>query len=99
MARTTPGGVTVTVRVAPRASKPSIVVDPDGVLRARLHSPPVDGAANDELVAMLARTFGLPRGAIAIVGGAQARTKRVRLDGIDERRAAAVLEGLSNRAL
>ena len=84
----------MTVRVVPRAAKPSIAVDADGRLRARLHSPPVDGAANDELVAMLARTFDLPRRAVAIVGGAQGRTKRVRLEGIDERRVAAVLEGL-----
>ena len=74
-------------------------MDPDGRLRARLHSPPEGGAANDELVAMLARTFDLPRGAVAVVGGAQSRTKRVTLAGIDERRAAAVLAGLSNRAV
>jgi uncharacterized protein (TIGR00251 family) len=77
--------------VTPRASKPGITVDADGTLKVRLQSPPVEGAANAELVAMLADAFGLPRRAITIAGGAQARTKRVVLEGIDERRAAAVI--------
>jgi len=41
----------LTVKVVPRASKPGLTVDEDGTLRARLHSPPVEGAANDELIA------------------------------------------------
>jgi uncharacterized protein (TIGR00251 family) len=94
MTRPTAGGVTVTVRVAPRASKPSLTVDADGTLRARLHAPPVDGAANEELIEMLADAFGLPRRAVVIVGGAQSRTKRVRLEGIDGPRAAKVLGAL-----
>jgi uncharacterized protein (TIGR00251 family) len=81
----------LTVRVVPRASKTSLTVDADGALRARLHAPPVDGAANDELIAMLADAFDLPRRAVTIAGGAQSRTKRVQLDGVDESRAAAVL--------
>jgi uncharacterized protein (TIGR00251 family) len=95
--RPAPDGVTLTVKVVPRAAQPSLTVDEDGTLRARLHSPPVEGAANDELVAVLAAAFGLPRRAVAIVGGAQARTKRVRLEGIDAPRAAAVVAGLSGR--
>jgi uncharacterized protein (TIGR00251 family) len=91
--------VTLTVKVVPRAAKPSLGVDADGVLRARLHSPPVEGAANDELIALLARTFDLPRRAVTIAGGAQARTKRVKLEGIDERQVAAVVGALSNRSV
>jgi len=94
MARPAAGGVTVTVRVVPRASKASLTVDADGTLRARLHAPPVEGAANEELIEMLADAFGLPRRAVAIVGGAQSRTKRVSLEGIDGPRAAKVLGAL-----
>ena len=83
--------MTLTVRVTPRASKPGIAVDADGTLKVRLQSPPVEGAANAELVAVLADAFGLPRRAVTIAGGAHSRTKRVVLDGIDERRAAAVM--------
>ena len=58
----------LTVKVVPRASKPGLTVDEDGTLRARLHSPPVEGAANDELIAMLAAAFALSRRAVSIVG-------------------------------
>lgn len=70
-------------------------MDEDGTLKVRLRSPPVEGAANAELVAVLADAFGLPRRAITIAGGAHARTKRVVLDGIDEQRAAAVMATLA----
>ena len=66
-------------------------MDADGTLKVRLRSPPVEGAANEELIAILAKAFGLPRRAVTIAAGAHARTKRVTLDGIDERRAAAVM--------
>jgi len=93
--RPAPDGVTLTVKVVPRASKPGLSVDDDGTLRARLHSPPVEGAANEELIAMLAAAFGSPRRAVTILGGAHSRTKRVRLEGVDTQRAAAVMARLS----
>jgi len=86
--------VTLAVRVVPRASRRSLRVEPDGSLRARLHAPPVEGAANEELTAMLAEAFEVSRGAVTIVGGAHSRAKRVEISGIDARRAAAVLAGL-----
>lgn len=70
-------------------------MDADGTLKVRLQSPPVEGAANAELVAVLADAFGLPRRAVTIAGGAHSRTKRVVLDGIDEQRAAAVMATLA----
>jgi uncharacterized protein (TIGR00251 family) len=82
--------VVLTIRVVPRASKPGITVDANGTLKIRLQSPPVDGAANDELVELLAAAFGVPRRAVTIAGGAHARTKRVQIDGVDERQVAAV---------
>jgi len=81
--------VVLTIKVIPRASKPGIAIEPDGSLKVRLQSPPVEGAANAELVEVLARALDVPRRAITIVGGAHARTKRVQIDGIDERRVAA----------
>jgi len=77
--------VILTVRVIPRASKPGIAaVEADGSLKVRLKSPPVEGAANDELVELLAKALGVPRRAVTITGGAHARTKRVNVDGIDD---------------
>jgi uncharacterized protein YggU (UPF0235/DUF167 family) len=57
----------------------------DGSLRVRLHAAPVDGAANAALIEVLAKALGLPARAIAIVSGERGRTKRVKLDGVDER--------------
>lgn len=53
----------------------------DAVL-VRVSSPPVDGAANAEVIEVLAHALGLPRRAITITGGQQSRTKRVAIDGL-----------------
>ncbi len=70
------------VRVVPRASRSEIVGEHDGALRVRLAAPPVDGAANDELVRLLSRTFGLARSAIAITAGHTSKLKTVRVAGL-----------------
>jgi uncharacterized protein len=54
-----------------------------GAILIRLAAPPVDGAANDALIAFLAHTLDLPRRNIAIVSGAASRDKRVQIEGID----------------
>lgn len=84
----------LTIKVVPRASKPGIAVEPDGSLKVRIQSPPVDGAANAELVEVLAEAFDLPRRAVTIVGGAHSRTKRVQFEGIDDQRVATALSSL-----
>jgi uncharacterized protein (TIGR00251 family) len=73
---------TLTVRVIPRSSRSEIVGEVNGELKVRLNSPPVDGAANEELVKLLARKFGIARSAVTIVTGAASRTKRLRVDGV-----------------
>ena len=55
----------------------------DAVL-IRLAAPPVDGAANDALVAFLSDALGLPRSSITIIPGEKSRDKRVRIEGLDE---------------
>ncbi len=73
----------LTVEVQPRASRTEIVGWRDGTLRVRLAAPPVDGAANDALVAFLADRLDLPKRQVVIVGGATARRKRLRVEGLD----------------
>ncbi|OGU11065.1 MAG: hypothetical protein A2W29_02300, partial [Gemmatimonadetes bacterium RBG_16_66_8] len=51
-------------------------------IRIRLAAPPVDGAANTELVKFLAERLGVPRSAITIVRGASGRRKTVSVDGL-----------------
>ena len=51
-----------------------------GALLVRLNAPPVEGAANAELIALLARTFGVARRAVTIVSGERSRQKRVQVE-------------------
>ena len=69
------------VRVVPRASRSEIVGEHNGDLRVRIAAPPVDGAANEELVRLLARKLGVPRRAITITGGHNAKLKQLRVTG------------------
>ena len=71
------------VRLVPRAGRSSVDGVVDGALRVRVTAPPVDGAANEALVRLLATELALPRSAVRIVAGAGARSKVVALDGVD----------------
>ena len=58
----------------------------DGVLRARVAAPAVDGAANQALLRLLAAELGVSRGAVRLVAGAAGRQKLVVVEGIDRDR-------------
>ena len=77
------------VRVTPRSAKPGVgewKSDPGGrpFLEVRVAAAPADGAANDELIKLLAKALGLAKSQIVIVSGVTARLKRIELP-IDER--------------
>lgn len=63
----------------PRASKTEVVGAHDGAIKIRISAPPVDGAANSELVAFLAKQFGVSKSAVHIDSGASGRRKTVRI--------------------
>ena len=71
------GSITFQVYVVPRASRSEIAGEHNGALRIRLAAPPVDGAANRELIAVIAKALRVSRGAVAIDSGHTSRTKRV----------------------
>jgi uncharacterized protein len=79
---TTPDGVRIAVRVMPRSSRNSIDGVRDGRLLVRVTAPPVDDAANEALVAVLAGALALPRHSIRITAGAASRNKTVAIAGI-----------------
>jgi uncharacterized protein (TIGR00251 family) len=70
------------VRVQPRSSRTGV----DGIhgeaLKVRVHAPPVEGAANEAVVAVLAAALGVPRGAVRIVSGGGSRSKVVEVRGV-----------------
>jgi uncharacterized protein (TIGR00251 family) len=69
------------LRVQPRASRNAVEGLHGDRLRVRLRAPPVDGRANEALVALLAETFDIPRSRVRIEHGAGGRDKRVRILG------------------
>ena len=75
--------VTIDIRVIPRASRTRVDGERAGAILIRLAAPPVDGAANDALIAFLADTLDIPRRHLSIVAGATSRHKRVKIDGLD----------------
>ena len=76
------GSLTFNVRVVPRASKSGIVGEMDGALKVRIASPPVDGAANAELIKVLSKKFGVAKSAVEILSGQTSKQKQVRVRGI-----------------
>ena len=71
----------VTVRVIPRSRRNTLEWE-QGVLKAHLTAPPVDGAANEALVSLLAERLSMPKRAIQIVRGATSRQKTVEITGM-----------------
>ena len=55
----------------------------DGILQARVAAPPVDGAANEALVRLLADVIGLPASRLSVVAGATSRRKVIDVEGVD----------------
>lgn len=80
------GSVKFAVRVIPRSSKSEIVGEQNGALKVKLKSPPVDGAANEELIRFLAKLLGVGRSSIEIVHGKSSRIKLIRIDGVGRER-------------
>jgi uncharacterized protein (TIGR00251 family) len=79
---TAKNGVIIDVRVIPRSGTSGIAGVRDNAVLVRLNAPPVEGAANAELIEILADALGVPKRAVAIVSGDRSRHKRVRIDGV-----------------
>jgi len=81
----------IDIRVIPRASASKVDGMRGGAWLVRLRTPPIDGAANAELIEVLASTLRIARRDIAIVAGEKSRLKRVSISGLDAATVAARL--------
>lgn len=78
------GRVRFAVHVQPRASRSEIAGVHGDALKLRVSAPPVDGAANDAVVELLARVFAVSRRSVMIVAGESSRSKVVEIEGLTE---------------
>jgi uncharacterized protein (TIGR00251 family) len=78
-------GVILTVRVIPRAAKAGVAGMRDDALLVRLNAPPVEGAANAELIDVLSSLLKISHRRISLLSGGHSRRKRLRIDGVDAR--------------
>jgi uncharacterized protein len=81
--RDTEAGLTLRVRVQPRASRDALSGERDGALVVRLTAPPVEGAANGALARFLGKALGVAPSAVRVVSGATGRNKVVSVAGVD----------------
>jgi len=72
----------ITVHVVPRASRSEVVGEHNGALRVRIAAPPVDGAANEELIRLLAKKFAVSKSDVSVLNGRTGRIKQVRIDNL-----------------
>ena len=95
MLRAVAGGVTLAVRAQPGAKKTAIAgVYGEGdtaQLKIAVQAPPIEGRANDALIAFLAKIFGLPKSAVELVNGEVSRSKVFLLRGVEPGQIQAVL--------
>ena len=72
------------VRVKPNARVSQLLLQEDGTWVAQLKSPPVDGKANAELLALVAQQFGVAKSSVTLKVGAGSRLKLVRIEGLKD---------------
>ncbi len=80
-ARDVGDGCTVNVRVHPGARKNGVSGVHAGAVKISLTTPPVDGRANEALIAFVAELLGVPRARVSLVSGMTSRTKVLRITG------------------
>jgi uncharacterized protein (TIGR00251 family) len=94
--RETPEGVTIAIRAQPGAKKTTITgIYGEGAsaqLKIAVHAPPIEGRANEALIAFLADLFSLPRRDVVLVSGETNRSKVFLLRGLHVGKARSVVD-------
>lgn len=87
------GAVVIDIAVKPRSSREKVGPVQGERLVVAVNAPPVEGKANEAVVRVLARTFGVPRSAVSIIRGDTGRKKTVRIAGVGATTVAQVASG------
>ena len=90
------GRLVFKVQVVPRSSRSEVDGEHNGSLRVRVSSPPVEGAANKELMQVLAKAFKVSRSAVSILSGQNSRLKQVSIEGVNSSALAELLGGMKS---
>ena len=72
------------LRIVPNSSKSEILGEFDGSLKIKIAAPPVDGAANAELIKFLSKKLGVPKSAVEIISGQNSKNKQVKIHNADQ---------------
>jgi hypothetical protein len=80
--RKTKDGIAIEVRVEPRSSRKCIAGILGDVVKVKLTAPPVDGAANEQLIEVISEATGIKKSSIAIIRGISSKKKVVEIRGV-----------------
>lgn len=72
----------IRIRLTPRSSGNEVLGLEDGVFRVKVTAPPVEGKANQALIAFLAKALGISKGKLDMVSGEKSRDKTIRIRGM-----------------
>jgi hypothetical protein len=75
------------IRLKPRVKNDRIGTGPGGVVDIAVTSPPIDGRANDHLIALLAERLGVPKSRLSLIKGGCSRNKVVAVEGMTKEEA------------
>jgi hypothetical protein len=77
-----PAGVLLTLHVLPNAPKSQIIGVHGKALKVKIHAPPVDGKANDEIIRFFSKELGIAKNRVQIISGNLSKSKRIRIEGL-----------------
>jgi uncharacterized protein (TIGR00251 family) len=80
--RKTASGVSLSVRLQPKAKKTAVLGELDGALKLAVTAPPIEGRANEALVRFVAELLKVARSSVTIAAGAASRNKVIRIEGL-----------------
>ena len=81
------------VTVTPKSSRSLVTADEEGNIKVYLNSPPVEGKANKECIALISKKLAVPKSKISIEKGEKGRSKRIAVEGLDAEDVLKLLKG------